>query len=64
MIGKVSDTIQLAIHCAATAMDNTPLMLLGKISDRSTQVTGPQLMAKAAVYASIKISARRPTFPE
>ena len=49
IIGNVQEMVRLAIHMEATAIDIAPLILFGKISDNSTQVTGPQLMAKAAV---------------
>ena len=47
--GKVADTIKLEINCAATAMAMAfPRMVLGKISEMSTQQIGPQDIIKDA----------------
>ena len=50
--------IRLDTHIVAVAIAIAlPLILLGKISESTTQVTGPQDMANPAMYTRIKIDA-------
>ena len=63
-IGKVKERMKLATQRERTAMDMaTPRMALGKISEMSTQATGPRVAAKTATASRARATTYQPVLP-